>query len=119
MSTPHRRGVGLNMGVQAGSDVAEAHGSSSSSPRLAFVSIWAYAFGAGLVALGLAAAITAFTQPSGLRVSLQWATIPVVAVVAGLACESTLARLYSLVGSHHHETFTRRGPEVVHLPEGQ
>jgi hypothetical protein len=118
MSTPHRRGVGLTMGVQAGSDVAEAHGSSS-SPRLAFASIWAYAFGAGLVALGLAAAITAFTQPSGLRVSLQWATIPVVAVVAGLACESTLARLYSLVGSHHHETFTRRGPEVVHLPERQ
>jgi hypothetical protein len=82
------------MNLQARYDAGETW--ANSSLRLAFVSIWVYALAAGLVALGLTEVIAALTQPSAARSSLQLATMLIVAVVAGLACERTLTSLRSV-----------------------
>jgi hypothetical protein len=64
---------------------------------VAFVSIWAYALLAGLLALGTTRAIAAFIPPRPLRTQLQWATLPAVAILAGLTCETALMRVRSLI----------------------
>ena len=91
------------MGAQVNSGAGDAPASSGTSPRGAFALIWAYALASGLVAYGLTEVIAALTKPSYVRVPLQWATMPTVAVVAGLACESTLTRLRSLLASYRHD----------------
>ena len=75
------------------SDASEAGASHGiAATAAAFVSIWAYAIAAGFVALGISHAVI---HARYLRVPLQWATIPMVALLAGLACENVLARVYS------------------------
>jgi hypothetical protein len=75
-------------------DVADEEGVSlGKAHALAFLSIWAYALTAGFVALGIAHGIPAIV-PRYLRVPLQWATIPLVALLAGLACEKVLTHAY-------------------------
>lgn len=65
-------------------------------------SIWLYALASGFVAVGLIKAITLCTQPGSLREFLQLATPPVIAIAAGLACETMLARLQSVFTYYRH-----------------
>jgi hypothetical protein len=81
------------MRTQISSDADEEGASRGKAPAVAFVSIWAYAVAAGFVALGITHGIPAI-MPRYLHVPLQWATIPVVALPAGLACEKVLTRVY-------------------------
>ena len=85
------------MTAQAKSDADEALTSGAGSPRVLFASIWAYVLASGFLAYGLTEAIAVVTQPSSLRLSLQLGTIPVTAVVAGLACKRTLSTFYALI----------------------
>ncbi len=71
------------------------------SPHVVLVSIGAFALASGLVAFGLTEAIGALVAQRSVRGSLQLVTIPVVAIVAGLACESTLTRVRSAIGDRH------------------
>jgi hypothetical protein len=77
--------------------------SRSTPPRLALVSMWAFALASGLVAFGLTEVIGALVAERSVRVSLQFATIPAVAVVAGLTCEGTLMRVRSAIGGRHQQ----------------
>ena len=73
------------------------------TPRVAFVSMWAFALASGLVALGLTDAIGVLVTQRSVRVPLQFATIPTVAIVAGLDCEGTLMRVRSVIGGRHQQ----------------
>jgi hypothetical protein len=75
--------------------------SRSTPPHVVLVSIWAFALVSGLVAFGLTEVIGALVAQRSVRGSLQLATIPVVAIVAGLACESTLTRVLSAIDDRH------------------
>jgi hypothetical protein len=88
------------MSTQAKSDAGEALTSGICFPRVLFASIWAYALASGFLAYGLTDAIAAVTDPGSLRLSLQLGTIPVTAVVAGLACQPTLSTFYTLIASY-------------------
>jgi hypothetical protein len=81
------------MRTHVNNDADEEGAGRGKAPAVAFVSIWAYALTAGFVALGITHGIPAII-PRYLRVPLQWATIPVVALLAGLACEKVLTRVY-------------------------
>jgi FtsH-binding integral membrane protein len=100
MTTPPT-GVSLGMGSQARSDTVEAR-RSSLSLRVALASIWAYALASGLIALGVTELITAVVPPGQLRFLLELATVVLVAVTAGLACQNTLTRLRSFLTAHRH-----------------
>jgi hypothetical protein len=89
------------MDVQARRDVVDRPVSRRKSSRVAFASIWAYALASGLVAVGVSEVIASLTPPSRLRTSLQLATIPVVAVLAGLGCQRALVRLRAFVAHNH------------------
>jgi hypothetical protein len=89
----------MALGAPAGSRAEEALASSNSAPYIFFALIWAYALAAGLIAFGLTEIVAAIVQPGSLRLSLQLAAIPVVAVAAGVACERTLTALRSLVAN--------------------
>jgi len=96
-----RVGVSLTVDVQARrSELTQSRRNRRSGRAVA--SVWVYALASGFVALGLTEVIAALTDPGEMRSSLQWATIPVVAVVAGLACESTLTRVRLLIPSRRH-----------------
>jgi hypothetical protein len=82
------------MSTHVKSDADEEGGDRSTTPAVAFASIWAYALAAGFVALGITHGIPAIVHPRYLRVPLQWATIPIVALLAGLACENALMRIH-------------------------
>jgi len=75
------------------SDASEEDTGHGTAPAVAFASIWAYALAVGFVALGITHGLSAVI-PRYLRVPLQWATIATVALLAGLACESVLARAH-------------------------
>jgi hypothetical protein len=79
------------------SDADEDRAGRSITPPVAFASIWAYALASGFVALGITQATAVFVHPRSLRLPLQWATILVVALTAGLVCESALTRVRSLI----------------------
>jgi hypothetical protein len=89
---PGGRRAHVRTRVRGGAD--EEGTGQGTSPTVAFVSIWVYALAAGFVALGISHGIPAIIHPRYLRVPLQWATIPAVAVLAGLAGGSALTRVY-------------------------
>lgn len=81
------------MAAQARNVANATIASIAASPQLLFVSVWVYALASGLLAYGVAEIIAAITQPNGLRLTLQMATIPAVAVPAGLVAGRGLAAL--------------------------
>jgi hypothetical protein len=94
--------IGAN-GLRAREDSGTGVDGRSMPPHVAFVSMWAFALASGLVAFGLTEVIGALVAERSVRVSLQFATIPAVAVVAGLTCEGTLMRVRSAIGGRHQQ----------------
>jgi hypothetical protein len=64
--------------------------------RITVVSIWAYALAVGFVALGITQMIGLFVHARSTRLGAQCATIIVVALLAGLACDSAVTRIRAL-----------------------
>lgn len=95
---------GLLVGADDGS-AREGSGivadSRSTAPHVVLVSIGAFALASGFLAFGLTEVIGALVVQRSVRGSLQLATIPAVAIVAGLACGSTLTRVLSAIGDRH------------------
>jgi hypothetical protein len=83
------------MSTQAKTGAGEALTSDICFPRVVFASIWTYALAWGFLAYGLTDTIAAVTHPGNVRLLLQLGTIPVTAVVAGLACKRTLSTFYA------------------------
>lgn len=78
----------MRAGARTGTE--SIHAGRGPSPRLAFASIWLYAFTSGLAALALIRGIISLTHSEGLPMLFQLATMLIVAVVAGLSCERIL-----------------------------
>lgn len=84
----------MAMPVKVGAD--EKRSSDRVVTRATVASIWAYALTSGFVALGITQLIGLFVHPRSARLGVQCATIIVVALLAGLGCDSALARVRGL-----------------------